>query len=585
MKPLIAFCLLLSTLSALAQKGATNADLDNLNAAAAKSNLEAIGVLTDESGPDNAAVNEAIAADTPTTAALLDDYFTQNAGNVWLKNTAAKLGNRGGGGLCPPIHEMIIGDSIATGFETTSRLLGEPIVGYKISPWYQVISGTVTANNTGGMLDSTKWINGVHYVCAVGSTSDWFYLGTTVLRADRIGVAYLQGTGSFDLQYQLDGGSWTTAATIDTSAATGGAYAEYAITNPYQLGVKVRITNVTTASVTIIGVGYWLNNVGGVVQSICNLSGNFPANVLNTPANIVSGIIGGCDPDIVIAAWNDPASNWSTGGNWDTIVSRFEAGHAAIDWLLVSGNPFNPASGDGDLEAMVIAQREAQRAWARENGESFIDGYSMFRSWADALANGFIEAGANDYHLSSVGTQFRNRVISGIIAASLQRRGGAGLQLSESVWFKHPAGIANSKIELGPADTSESGTHAGLFLRGGNTGNSLRLGSRSSAKGNEAADLYWTGTATGENLGFGVGFPQYAVDYLKWQSSGNTTSGRVTQTCAWPMAIQLKRSTGADPSAPSTGNVVIFLRLNGSSKLELCALFPTGAVQVFATQP
>jgi hypothetical protein len=536
------------------------------------------------------AVNATIAEDPAASRSAMDvdyrDSYAQNAKHVWLKNTAAKLGTRGSGGLCPPIHELIMGDSIATGFETISRFSGEPIMGYKISPWYSVIAGTVTANNSGGLLDATKWINGVHYVCAVGSTSDWFYLGTTVLRADRIGVAYLQGTGSFVLQYSLDGGAWTTAATIDTSAVTGGAYNEYAISNPYQLGVKVRITTVTTASVTIIGVGYWLNNSGGVVQSICNLSGNSLSSVLNTPANIVSGIIGGCDPDVVIAAWNDPASNWAAGGssNWDTIVSRFEAGYASIDWLLVSGNPFNPAGGAGDEEAVSIAQREAQKAWALANEESFIDGYSMFRNYADAILGGYM-TGGDDYHLTTAGQQFRNRVITGIIAASMQRRGGAGLQLSESVWFKHPAGIANSKIELGPADTSESGTHAGLFLRGGNTGNSLRLGSRSSAKGSEMCDLYWTGVSASDNVGFGISFPLYAVDYLKWQSAGNTTSGRVTQTCAWPMAIQMKRSTGSDPSAPAAGNGVIFMRLNGSSKMEFCVQFPTGAVQIIATEP
>ena len=533
----------------------------------------------------NANVNAAIAEDPAATIANFEDYFSQNARNVWLKNTVTKLGNRGSGGLCPPIHEFIMGDSIATGFETISRLSGEPVVGYKISPWYTVISGTVTANNTGGLLDSTKWINGVHYVCAVGSTSDWFYLGTTVLRADRIGVAYLQGTGSFKLQYQLDGGAWTDAATIDTSAATGGAYAEYAVTNPYKLGVKVRITDVTTASVTIIGVGYWLNNDGGVVQSICNLSGNSLTAVLQTPANIVSGIVGGCDPDIVIAAWNDDASNWSAGGasNWDTIVSRFEAGHSAIDWLLVSGNPFNPAL-PGDGETIAKDQRDAQRAWALANGESFIDGYSMFRSYADAVAAGWMTNG-DDYHLTTAGTWYRNRVITEIIEASIQRFNGGGLKISDSVWFKHSNGIANNKVELGPADTSETGTHAGLFLRGGNAGNSLRLGSRSSAKGNEMCDLYWTGTGAGGNVGFGIAFPQYGVDYLKWQSAGNTTSGRVTQTCAWPMAIQLKRSTGSDPSVPAAGNAIFFARLNGSSKMELCVQFPTGAVQVIATEP
>lgn len=40
-----------------------------------------------------------------------------------------------------------------------------------------------------------------------------------------------------------------------------------------------------------------------------------------------------------------------------------------------------------------------------------------------------------------------------------------------------------------------------------------------------------------------------------------------------------------DPPAPDAGHVRVYVRLNGSSKQELCARFHTGAVQIIATEP
>lgn len=40
-----------------------------------------------------------------------------------------------------------------------------------------------------------------------------------------------------------------------------------------------------------------------------------------------------------------------------------------------------------------------------------------------------------------------------------------------------------------------------------------------------------------------------------------------------------------DPAAPAANNAIIFCRDNGSGKTQICVLFPTGAVQVVATEP
>ena len=39
------------------------------------------------------------------------------------------------------------------------------------------------------------------------------------------------------------------------------------------------------------------------------------------------------------------------------------------------------------------------------------------------------------------------------------------------------------------------------------------------------------------------------------------------------------------PSAPASNKARLFCKDNGSGKTQLCALFPTGATQVLATEP
>ncbi|MCP5534384.1 MAG: hypothetical protein H7A48_14535 [Akkermansiaceae bacterium] len=81
--------LILASLAAIAaaQPSLTNNNLDNLTATA-KDNLEALGVLTDDAGPDNAAVAAAIAED-PQTA--LNASASGGAGKVLQADSNGNL--------------------------------------------------------------------------------------------------------------------------------------------------------------------------------------------------------------------------------------------------------------------------------------------------------------------------------------------------------------------------------------------------------------------------------------------------------------------------------------------------------------
>lgn len=51
------------------------------------------------------------------------------------------------------------------------------------------------------------------------------------------------------------------------------------------------------------------------------------------------------------------------------------------------------------------------------------------------------------------------------------------------------------------------------------------------------------------------------------------------------MEAVLQGTIISDPTAPSTGTGKLYYRDNGSGKVQLVVRFPTGAVQVLATEP
>lgn len=89
----------------------------------------------------------------------------------------------------------------------------------------------------------------------------------------------------------------------------------------------------------------------------------------------------------------------------------------------------------------------------------------------------------------------------------------------------------------------------------------------------------YSGTATqaviGNMFGFaGVGFGS-STDTLLYRSAAGIVS----------VANAFEFSEMTAPSAPAANKVRLFSRDNGSGKTQLCAIFPTGAVQVLATEP
>lgn len=70
-----------------------------------------------------------------------------------------------------------------------------------------------------------------------------------------------------------------------------------------------------------------------------------------------------------------------------------------------------------------------------------------------------------------------------------------------------------------------------------------------------------------------------AADNATLEASGSTL--RIRQ----PVSTFIELAEMADPAAPSANEARLYVRDNGAGKTQLVVVFPTGSVQVIATEP
>jgi hypothetical protein len=576
-----------SSSASAASASAASASNSASAASASASAAAASAVLADVT---NTAVNAAIATDPAATRAAAKIIDADIVKKVQLKNTRIKLAARESAASGVPataINIMVFGDSVSSRIAEESPLPGQDLVGYKLDQRSSVTAGTAPV-----VVESNEWLQGRYRNVSIGATILYApsTAGTIDFRANRIGVGFITGpTGAtFDLEYQLGSGSWTVAASgISTySASAGGNYLTYTITNAALETVKVRVTNVVAgsggggATAKIIGCGFWLENYGGYVISRCDQGGLDNAFISTCPAATVSGVVAGLLPDIVMGSWLDTPAGWDEGGTYDTLYDKIKAGHSTCDFLLIGPPPQTDSyyTTYGDQDATMDA-------WAARNNESYISTKRMFHSWAAGVADGYLVGGV-DVHMTTAGYQMRNYLIEQIVEAAIGRNGGSIVRISRRAIMRQN-NTTNSKIWIGQG-LQNNEHQGGIYLPGGNAFNSIQLGSTSSFVPANSLHCSFSGTIAGQD-GELKWFPEATT--VTWMSfavsSGSTITGKITQSSSWPLRIRMKRSTGADPTDGEVAaeHGIIFMRLNGSSKMEFCAKFPSGVVQIIATEP
>ena len=78
-------------------------------------------------------------------------------------------------------------------------------------------------------------------------------------------------------------------------------------------------------------------------------------------------------------------------------------------------------------------------------------------------------------------------------------------------------------------------------------------------------------------------FPLFSGNSTDLSNSGTRTA--LLERSRWLLPAYHEFTERSDPSAPSTNNVRLYAKDNGAGKTQLVARFPTGAVQVLATEP
>ncbi len=123
--------------------------------------------------------------------------------------------------------------------------------------------------------------------------------------------------------------------------------------------------------------------------------------------------------------------------------------------------------------------------------------------------------------------------------------------------------------------------------------NIFRVGTARSGTGtNRAFGLYTNGTLRAQlTADYDFGFQTDAIGFLLNGGGGmpflvGNASGHLSFDTAisGSFSMRIVRRT-ADPAAPAANSAHLYVKDNGSGKMQLAVRFPTGAVQIVATEP
>lgn len=310
----------------------------------------------------------------------------------------------------PPLRGAIMGDSLAL----LGPLRRGPLMADSgsIGRGYGSGSGSITDNTA----SFDKWFTGITTTFAASSSAQ-FSCGDaapTHRRGNKLVVYYIKqaGGGTFDIQYESASlvGTWVTAtggtAISAANATTIGAVFLADLDPSNTPSYKIRINNVTGAGVEIIGAGIYHSTGGGCIMIKDLLAkGGLDLIAITVPSAVYTPIYTNLAPDFILSCWADGTTGasapWDAGGLFRTWYSNLSAIKSTTDWIQISANP---SSDETFLETVRISQR----AWAVEFNQSFVNGYSMFRSYANAAALGLMD---DTQHLSTTGGVFRNNVL------------------------------------------------------------------------------------------------------------------------------------------------------------------------------
>lgn len=150
------------------------------------------------------------------------------------------------------------------------------------------------------------------------------------IRGDRFSFYYLTvpGSGTFDLQYQANGGAWVDIQTgINADGTLAGQVIAGTLPASATPSYKLRVRNVTGAGFAFIGAGVYQQHGTGIIwlgDMLANGGVDLP-NPLTTTSAVYTPILRDLSPDLILSCWADDAAKWDVGGDFQTLMDRFTA--------------------------------------------------------------------------------------------------------------------------------------------------------------------------------------------------------------------------------------------------------------------
>jgi hypothetical protein len=334
----------------------------------------------------------------------------------------------------PPLTVLRWGDSLTESLDHLAMFPNMRFNGYKLM---RADRAVVNAGSAPTATDK-NWLLSYYRDIAASSTVEWTPPGAGIgIKANRVGVLYFKGASAantFQLQYsQNNGGSWSTAATIDTSAATSEVtWFEFTLGNT-PTNTRVRVVTSVGQTVKVIGCGVWFGDtenfagLGGYVIADAWLSGLSPsvaAGVASATPTALSAPLAAMQVNMIIGSWADPVSCWDTGAEFDDIKTAVEGG-IVPDWVFITPGPMGPATSpidsgytNGQLAVLI---RDAMIAWAARQNQNVLDLYPRWRDWQTAQDLGFMTSG-DEIHPTDMGDRYKSWFIGEMLSRELYRQ-------------------------------------------------------------------------------------------------------------------------------------------------------------------
>lgn len=397
-------------------------------------------------------------------------------------------------GGSPPLRGLQFGDSLSSGLELGPYMARAGVVGLGLTNQ----AGDIIYHGSGSQpFRFDYWINGQATEFDVGASAE-FVEGSRAngdVRGTEASIAFIvrPGGGQFDLEYQRNrAGEWIKLATINTDGPTvAGAFKTFPLSSSNIPFYRLRLTNVAKASCVILFTGIYATDGGGVIwMPVAARGGIDVAQSVTTPAEVFDPVWKALAPDFVLTCWADSANEWEVGGAFRRFYDRATDLRPETDWILVSASP--ALNDTGRLE-----QRIAQKSWAEESRQTWINGAAMFRDYSTAVDRGMMY---DEVHLNAAGQGMRNAHLwSAIPLGQIPLGGSLDAGSGQPAIRLVPSGnMDSSPIEIGRPLVIRSGVgYFSLFDR-----SNLFDGSRAWTLSNDARELSF-GTAGASALVLG----------------------------------------------------------------------------------